>query len=317
MNRKTKWYAAAGLLLMALMIAGAACAQTVRGDLNERFAGVPSIEHEGTVYRLKARVDAVLLMGVDRRVQEKTAFRKGGQADFLLLLAIDDENKTVTPIEINRDTMTDVTVLSVLGQVNGTRYAQIALSHAFGDGGIRSCELTAQAVGGLLLDTPIDEYLSMSMDGIAQLNDLLGGVEVTLQDDFTAYDPAMRAGTTLTLRGMQAEYYIRERYFVGDQSNTSRLSRQRDYLQRVKGLLMNRLRQSGRFASELFEALEPYMVTNMSRGKLINMANKAAQYEVKPIVELAGEARIGDDGFMQFYPDAGALKETVIGAFYK
>ena len=39
---------------------------------------------------------------------------------------------------------------------------------------------------------------------IAALNDLLGGVTVTLQDDFTMADPAMQAGATITLTGEQA-----------------------------------------------------------------------------------------------------------------
>ncbi len=37
----------------------------------------------------------------------------------------------------------------------------------------------------------IDFYLAMSLDGISVLNDLAGGVTVTLEDDFSAADPAM------------------------------------------------------------------------------------------------------------------------------
>lgn len=41
----------------------------------------------------------------------------------------------------------------------------------------------------------------MSLDGISVLNDLAGGVTVTLEDDFSAEDPAMTRGTTLSLHG--------------------------------------------------------------------------------------------------------------------
>ena len=35
----------------------------------------------------------------------------------------------------------------------------------------------------------------MSLDGISVLNDLAGGVTVTLEDDFSAADPAMTKGS--------------------------------------------------------------------------------------------------------------------------
>lgn len=68
-------------------------------------------------------------MGVDRDSGET-----GGQADFLQLLVIDDVGKTVKRLPIDRDTMTPITVLGVLGNRSGVRTAQLSLSHGFGDG---------------------------------------------------------------------------------------------------------------------------------------------------------------------------------------
>lgn len=66
----------------------------------------------------------------------------------------------------------------------------------------------------------------MNMDGISELNDLAGGVTVTLEDDFSSIDPAMAKGTTLTLHGDQAETFVRSRMTVGDGTNASRMERQ-------------------------------------------------------------------------------------------
>lgn len=305
------------LAALMLLLCSSALAQGVRGDLSARFASVSALEHEGKTYRLRPRLTSMLLLGVDRSAQDEAEFRDGGQADFLMLLAIDDNAKTVTPIEINRDTLTEITVLSLLGEETGTRRAQIALSYAFGDGGRTSGELACRAVSNLLLGTPVDEFAAVGMDGIAVLNDLIGGVEVTLEDDFTAYDASMVKGTTLTLAGKQAEYYLRQRYYVGDQSNVSRLARQRLYLQKAKAQLHDRIRSSQRFANTLFAELEPYMNTSMSRGKMINLANKVAEYEVAPILRLEGEARIGQQGYMEFEADMDDIRDMLISIFYE
>lgn len=55
--------------------------------------------------------------------------------------------------------------------------------------------------GGKHLGESVDFYVAMNMDGISELNDLAGGVTVTLEDDFSSIDPAMTKGTTLTLPG--------------------------------------------------------------------------------------------------------------------
>ena len=55
--------------------------------------------------------------------------------------------------------------------------------------------------GGKHLGEFIDFYVAMNMDGISELNDLAGGVTVTLEDDFSSIDPAMTKGTTLPLHG--------------------------------------------------------------------------------------------------------------------
>jgi len=320
MSRRTIHRILFGVLCAAcLMLCHAAHAQAARGDLSARFADVPTIEKDGITYRLNPRMTGLLIIGVDNEGFQETQnirYREGGQADFLLLLAIDDDKKSVTPIQINRDTLAEITVLSLLGQETGTTRAQIALSHAFGDGGERSCELVSQAVSGLLLGVPIGEYLSMQMDGIAVMNDLIGGVTVTLKDDFSVYDSQMTSGTTLRLQGKQAEYFLRQRYHIGDQTNLSRQMRHIEYIDAAKPVLGEKLKNDQNYAMTLYEGLEPYLVTSMSRGKLINLANKIASYTVLPVEEIGGSLFVDEDGFIALEPDAQEILNAVLRAFY-
>lgn len=310
------------ILFFALLICCSAFAETISGepDPNARFRGIPTFELDGSIYRLNRRLTTILLMGIDKTSDSDTSaglYRTGGQADFLALLVIDDSKKSISMIQINRDTMVHLDVLNVLGEVTGKRTGQICLSYALGPGGEKSCEMTADAVSALLNNTPVNYYVSMSMDGIAGLNDALGGVTVTLEDDFSAFDPSMTAGATLTLHGMQAEYYVRGRYGVGEQSNVSRLARQRNYMYAALETLKAQLGENPDFLKALHTQLEPFLTGSLSRGALYNMGEKASRYEFSPIYELSGESRTGEGGFMEFYVHEEALRRLLADVLFE
>lgn len=306
------------IVALCMMIAVCAQAETGRGDLGERFARELHIEHDGVVYRMRSRVSTLMVAGIDAGTAERAAsegYRSGGQADFIMLLVIDDDRDTIQPVQISRDTMTDITVLNVMGDVSGTRYAQICLAHGFGDGAEQSCGLLADAVSTLLLGVPVDEYYVVDLDGIAAFNDALGGVEIVLAEDLTMFDPAMKKGETLTLTGAQAEIYVRGRYGVGDGTDASRQQRQRQYLEAAAVRIVAEVSQDAGFFEELNDALSGHVVTDIGRGRMINIAKLAADYDILPVMEIAGEYVVSDDGYMEFYPDMEMLGQTVTEVF--
>ena len=268
--------------------------------------------YNGAVYRQRNGLTSILLMGVDRGSGET-----GGQADFLQLLVIDDVGKTVKRLPIDRDTMTPITVLGVLGNRSGVRTAQLSLSHGFGDGKAESCELTVEAVSNLLLGASVDFYLAMNLDGIATLNDMAGGVTVTLEDDFSTLDSEMAQGATITLHGDQAEIYVRSRRNLEIGTNEARMARQEQYMAKLFAQLDTRLQSDQNFSGVLFDALSPYLTTSMSRGRLINTAWTVKDYIRSEPLEISGEHRVGSDGFMQFYADEASLYEAVLDLFYE
>ena len=304
-------------IIVALSSAG--ISETMTGDPQMTLMG-KTIDYQGLTYRLRKRITTILILGIDQWENERAgdgAFRQGGQADFLAVAVINDENKTVSILRINRNTMVRMTVLNLLGQEIGERNAQICLAYSYGNGGEISGKLTKKACSAFLLDTPIDYYYAINLDGIQVLNDLLGGIEVTLEDDFTAYDPSMTKGKTLVLAGKQAEYYVRGRYDVGDQTSASRMTRQKDYLEKAKGALEARVQESASFILDVFDALSPYANTDMKRGLILNLSNKTRQYDIVSLQEMEGEWQIGAEGFEEFYVDSDALWETVIDCFYE
>ena len=197
-----------------------------------------TMEVDGVTYRRRTDLTTILVMGIDHDSEvEAEGSYQGGQADFQRLIVIDSKDKTVRQLKIDRDTMAEVTVLGMLGNPVGTTQMQISLAHGFGDGKEESCGYARDAVSRLLQGENIDFYLAMSLDGISVLNDLAGGVTVTLEDDFSAADPAMTKGATLTLQGDQAEIFVRRRMDIGEGTNEARMVRQEEYLAQLSAQL--------------------------------------------------------------------------------
>jgi len=85
--------AAALMLLMLLMTAAA----EDYVDLGDRFSDIPSYEYNGTTYYMKDRVNTTLVMCVNLNDDGMSA----GTVELMLLLVIDDDAKTVTPIQLD------------------------------------------------------------------------------------------------------------------------------------------------------------------------------------------------------------------------
>lgn len=324
-KNKTVFHAVAALLAVlavVLVLYGGGRWLEKRAEKPETRTQLPqadqeTVEVDGVTYRKKSRLTTILVMGVDHETQETYDYRKAGQADFLRLIVLDNKNKTVQQLQIDRDTITPVTMLGVLGDRYEPVTQQICLGYAFGDGRQSSCEVTVEAVENLLGGQKIDQYLSMGLDGISTLNDLAGGVTVTLEDDFSAIDPAMTKGTTLTLWGDQAEVYVRTRRSIGVGTNEARMARQEQYIRQITSQLDAKVQQDQNFVLTAYDALEPYLYTNIPRGQLANEAWTAKDYERMDTIKPDGTYQVGEDGFMEFYPDADALQQAVLQLFYE
>ena len=155
-------------------------------------------------------VESFLILGLDKFEDaiNNDSYNNDQRADFLMLLVFDNSEKKFTAVHLNRDTMVNMNVLGVAGQKIGTVNKQLALAHTYGNGRDVSCRNTADAVSELLNGVKVNHYLSITMDAVPILNDLLGGVEVTVLDDFSGIDDTLIKGETVTLHGDHALTYV-------------------------------------------------------------------------------------------------------------
>ncbi len=275
-------------------------------------------EYNGVEYVKNEDVESFLILGLDKFEDaiNNDSYNNDQRAGFLMLLVFDNSEKKFTAVHLNRDTMVNMNVLGVAGQKIGTVNKQLALAHTYGNGRDVSCRNTADAVSELLNGVKVNHYLSITMDAVPILNDLLGGVEVTVLDDFSGIDDTLIKGETVTLHGDHALTYVRERYGLEDSSNSTRMVRQRQYMTAVYDKAMLKIENDDNFVIEASSKLADYIVSDRSVNQLQEIAKKLSQYKFTEIETLEGESVV-KDGLMEFRPDADSIDKIVFELFYK
>ena len=268
---------------------------------------------DGREYRLNTNIQTVLFMGIDKNAKSDMGDRAGenGQSDSLNLLIVDRETKKAQILQISRDSMVEVDIYSASGEKMISEPGQIALQYAYGDGEEESCRLTAGKVSELLYGVSVDSYLSLTMEGMVKAADAIGGVTMTVPEDYTWIDPAFSKGATLTMNGEMVEKYVRSRDTDVLDSNVQRMERQSQFM----GALIEKLqsvKETSNYLS-LYQQMEPYMVTNMTADEMKSLS----EYDIDTnTLDVPGEV-ILKDGHAQFNVDNEALRKIILKTFYK
>lgn len=324
-----KWMAALLVLVLAGLL-GAAFWMTNQEEAPVENAGQAvhapqkqvSLTYKEQEYPLKEHLQTVLLIGTDgtERYEKKENLLQDyynyAQADFLALLVLDTEAGTTEVIQLNRDTMTDVPWLDVIGNYGGTEFQQLCLAFNSGDGGRASCLNTVDAVSSLLFDAPIQHYIQIPMSAIPVLNDLVGGVPVEIPEDMTHLDPAFVKGTTVWLTGEQAEVFVRVRKNMPDDSNIARMSRQQIYLDGFRKQAQDAFDSDSEFVLKLVEKLGEYLQSDLTAQQLSELVERLDKSLVSPIRTADGELVVGAE-FYEFFVDEASLWEIVKQAYCK
>lgn len=272
------------------------------------------LTYKGKTYRQKKDIESYLFLGIDIMgpAVGTQSYIAGGQADAQMLLVLDNEAHTWQVLQINRDSMVEVPVISMMGTVPYTIVQQIALAHAYGNGREQSCENNVTAVSMMLEDQTINGYFSLNMGGVGILVDLIGGVTLTVTSDFSAIDPSLVEGETITLTGDQAFDYVHARRDVDDQTNVARMARQRQFL---KALEEKVGKMDPNFVVTAYDALADYVITDIKSGIAVNIAERLQSYEELPLLTIDGENTVVD-GCWAYYLDQNSLQETILELFY-
>lgn len=271
-----------------------------------------SITYQGKKYEPNTRIDTVLFLGIDNSDQsrEGIGIDEGGRSDTIVLFALDNENKTITPLEISRDTIVDVDVYDNDGNYLTSGPRQITMQYSYGASTKEACNLSKEKISDLLCRTRIDGVISLTMDGIEPIVDSIGGVTLQLLTDETDLDPSYTEGSIIHLDGKAARDFVHTRDVTTRGSNNGRMSRQTQFMM----ALFNTVRgKGGSVVDTMEEAAGDYLYEDIDADTMKAFTEYSYSGDVKLLPGENVEGQLHDE----FYVDENKLTELVLELFYK
>lgn len=295
-----------------------AAATAARENLFEETVSTPKAVGTIKLYKKKYeyfhQVESYLFMGTDYSGQEQTESSDyvGDMADFFALLVIDRTDKKYSILQLNRDTMVKVRLIQKNGKGEAAAKQQLCTAHWYGGNITQSDKNTVEAVEKLLGGIRIDGYYTLSMKYISEINRAVGGVEVRIEDDFSDSDPSLKTGQTLVLTDEQAVHYIHDRINVGDGENTSRMRRQKQYMEKWYEKAVKKLKDDPDWVNSLYREFMELSSTDLKGRDISKIVNRLSSYSPDGIKTIEGTLKSGKalgDGLehTEFYPDPDSL----------
>ncbi len=274
-----------------------------------------TIEEEGTELTYNPAIKNYLFLGVDKTIDttQKGQVGAGGRSDCMILLVADSENRTIQRVSISRDTMVDVAMYYQDGDYAGTDKMQITMQYSFGTGTTRSCYLTKKAVSKLLCGVPINGCIAMNIDGIGEVTELVGGVEITMPKDYTAIHADFEAGKTLNLSGDIAEKYVRYRDIETSGSNNDRMERQMHFLNESASQIRDKILADDKLLDTILNESSAYLYTDLYAEEMKELAG----YKLLPDTIYLPGTDVAGEYHDEFYADEAKIYEIVKKVFYK
>lgn len=287
------------------------------------FQPTMELQLEDGIYGSDHEINNYLFMGTDYSGNEQGTGEeyRGTMADFLMLVTVDHTDQSYAYIELNRDTMTEIVLLQTDGSDGASAILQLCTAHWYGGNRKASCKNTVRAVSDLFGGLPIDEYYELNMTGIPAINHALGGVEVTIEDDFSQSDPSLVMGETITLSDEQAYHFLHDRMNVGDGENSSRMRRQQAYISGMFEKMRNMQKEDDQFVIDLLQDLSEYSVSSMDFNQIGGVIQNVQGYHYDGRYSIDGETRLGQalgDGLdhTEFYMDEADKLEKLIQIYH-
>ena len=286
-------------------------------EQSEELAALGSLKLNGNIYSYYHDFETYLIMGTDKTGADSKVYQ-GSMSDFLMLVIVDKTDNNYSFLPINRDTMSEVRLIQDDGTGVATAELQLCTAHWYGGNAEQSCANTVESISKLFGGLKINGYYAIPMDEIPKLNHSVGGVTVTLLEDFQDIDRQMKKGETLALSDEQAYRYIHDRYGVGDEKNTSRMKRQQQYMEAFFTKAKEKTKSDKAYVGQLFREFEQTATTNLTAKKISGLTNRLIKGTQKGFFEIKGTSKIGKalgDGIdhAEFYPD----KESIIDVMTK
>lgn len=214
-----------GLTLGAGLIYGASLLNFSTGTISKTYKQLDGEKEITPIDAIEPLT--ILLMGVDMDQATRGGDWEGGRSDSMILVTVNPQTKETNMMSLTRDIMVEIAEAN--GESSGTVEK---LNHSYSYGQAPMAIATIEK----MMDITIDRYIEINMDGLVELVDAVGGIEVnntlgfpiSISEHEPAYTSIVQPGQQL-VNGDQALVYARMRY-DDPEGDIGRQRRQREVI---------------------------------------------------------------------------------------
>lgn len=307
--------------LMALLLAGGVTTATliavggsrVRSAMQSAGSAPETLTYDGRQYALNHDIVTFLFLGADGRNKQGM----DGQVDVFMVAAIDTKTGRSDIITIPRDSVVSAPYYVGDVKLQDSMQLPLTLVYAFAGGGEQGRTVVAQTVSGLLGGIAVPYYYMLDYTGMPDLNDAIGGVTLTPIQSIP--DTDIVEGQPITLKGWDAERYVRWRDHETLQSPLDRQKREVHY---AKAFLAQAKQVIGRNPLRLvsvMRAVNAWSSTNVGTPELAYYAwtaLRSSNLTDLPMQQLPGELRRSGN-HARMVLDADGVQRIIVDTFYK
>ena len=277
--------------------------------------------YDGKEYQYNSLIITILYAGIDSEgtMEATAAYSNKARADSIALVILDKKKQKMSILALNRDTMTQIRRYTREGDDLGLYTSHLGYAYSYGDGGEVSCENLEEAVQLLIGDIPISDYVVTNRSSMTEINDLVGGVTVTVpNNDLAAKHSDLSQGRVVTLDDSNVEDFLRYRDIQTDFSNEGRIQRQQAYITAYIGQFRELLQTDLESAWDKTEEMTDHLQTSITKSKYLGLAKllESVSFDDTDYYRPEGTDQLGDL-HDEFYLDEDNMEKLIIDLFYE
>ena len=277
-----------------------------------------TIVYNGRTYRQKDDVVSICLIGNDKDARDpEEGFN--GQADAVMIVALDASTGELTCIAVPRNSMVEVNRnYRGTDEFADTKLYQLCLAYGYGTDDHDSSKLVCTAVSRIMYNIPMNYYYTISLSGLVALADSVGGVTVEALDDIPY--AGIYEGETVTLTGYDALSYVQWRDKYEEGSAQERQARQQQFLSALASQVLSAVKGNPAVIMDIVNTLADYSTTNLGPSEFAFLSSTVASTGVGSMnmTSLQGEVVNNDESeWEQFILDKDSVYQTVLDVYYE
>lgn len=275
------------------------------------------IKYNGVSYAFNENVVSIAFIGTDEGTDKNEGKEMG---DAIYVLAVDAKTGSTKILGISRDTMSDVDVYSDEGRFIDTEKMQMTYAYSFKGTNVTGGQNTLTTISRLFYGLPMNDYFAINLNALKTLNDSIGGVTLTSSMTFKSPEDGrtILEGETVTLRGAEAERYVRSRDIEELESNNDRMARQQEYIRAFIASIFPAAKKDISVVSNLYGAIKENSDSTLDITKLTYVASMALSHMKSAsdieYINLTGKIVEGKNAEM-YVSNEDAIR-TMLNVFY-